>query len=94
MVQLQFSLKRMLAWITVATAALGISRWQHWPPAAIASLVLLVGGAEIDRLRGRTGPAMLRSLSDLSDYHASTAEFSVNVDLDKDVKYVPSAVGA
>lgn len=40
----------------------------------------------------RTGPAVLQSLSDLSDYHGSTGDFSVTVDLEKDVKYVPSAI--
>jgi len=40
----------------------------------------------------RTGPVLLKSLSDLSEYHASTGEYEVTVDLEKDVKYVPSAV--
>lgn len=38
----------------------------------------------------RTGPAVLQSLSDLSDYHAATAELQVIIDIEKDVKYVPS----
>lgn len=38
----------------------------------------------------RTGPAVLQSLADESDYHASTGELQVIVDIEKDVKYVPS----
>lgn len=40
----------------------------------------------------RTGPAVLKAISDLSDYHASTGEFESTVDLEKDVKYIPSAI--
>lgn len=70
--------------VVVLVLALGAA--QHF------SLLPHLGNPVTEREVDRTGPAMLRSLSDLSDYHASTAEFSVNVDLDKDVKYVPSAV--
>jgi len=42
--------------------------------------------------KDRTGPAVLKSLSDLSDYHASTAELQVLVDLEKDSKYVPDII--
>lgn len=40
----------------------------------------------------RTGPAVLQSLADLADYHASTGELSVIVDIEKDVKWVPSFI--
>ncbi|MAT68793.1 MAG: hypothetical protein CMJ58_04650 [Planctomycetaceae bacterium] len=59
MFAIRFSLKRLLAWTTVATAALGIWQWQRWPLTAVAMLVLMVGAAEYDRLRRRTGPALL-----------------------------------
>lgn len=37
----------------------------------------------------RTGPAVLKSLDDLADYHASTAEIQTTVDIEKDVSWVP-----
>lgn len=40
----------------------------------------------------RTGPAVLQALADLSDYHGATGDYSVTVDLEKDTKYVPSAI--
>jgi Protein of unknown function (DUF4230) len=38
----------------------------------------------------RTGPAVLKSIRDLSQYHAAVGEFQVVVDLEKDVSFVPS----
>jgi hypothetical protein len=35
---------------------------------------------------------VLNELRDLSDFHAAQAQFEVTVDLEKDVKYVPSAI--
>lgn len=40
---------------------------------------------EIDR----TGPAVLQSLTEISEFHAATAHYEVVVDLENDVKYVP-----
>jgi len=37
-------------------------------------------------------PPVLNELRDLSDFHAAQAQFEVTVDLEKDVKYVPSAL--
>ena len=37
-------------------------------------------------------PPILNELRDLSDFHAAQAQFEVTVDLEKDVKYVPSAI--
>jgi hypothetical protein len=37
-------------------------------------------------------PPILNELRDLSDFHAAQAQFEVTVDLEKDVKYVPSAL--
>ena len=37
----------------------------------------------------RTGPAVLKSLDDLADYHAATAELQTTVDIEKDVSWVP-----
>ncbi|MEY2400375.1 MAG: hypothetical protein QOJ08_486 [Ilumatobacteraceae bacterium] len=37
-------------------------------------------------------PPVLTELRDLSDFHAAQAQFEVTLDLEKDVKYVPSAI--
>ncbi|MER5263774.1 DUF4230 domain-containing protein [Actinosynnema sp. NPDC002837] len=49
---------------------------------------LLTGTDTIDRSQ----PALLQSLRDLSQYHASAGEFQVVLDLERDVRYVPSAL--
>ncbi|WP_033441678.1 DUF4230 domain-containing protein [Saccharothrix sp. NRRL B-16314] len=40
----------------------------------------------------RSGPALLKSLRDLSQYHASAGEFQVVLDIERDVRYVPAAL--
>jgi cytoskeletal protein RodZ len=40
----------------------------------------------------RTGPAMLQSVRDLSQYHAAEGDFQVIVDLEHDVAWVPDAI--
>lgn len=42
--------------------------------------------------RDRTGPAVLKSIRDLSRYEAASGSFQVIVDLEKDAKFLPSAV--
>lgn len=37
-------------------------------------------------------PPVLLELRDLSDFHAAQAQFEVTLDLEKDVKYIPSAI--
>lgn len=44
------------------------------------------GTKEVDR----SGPVLLESIRDLSQYHAAVGEFQVVIDLEKDVKWVPS----
>jgi hypothetical protein len=81
------SRKSSLAW-RIATAA-----------AAAAVLVLVTMGVislvpnlnpfttkEVDR----SGPVLLQSVRDLSQYHAAVGEFQVVIDLEKDVRFVPS----
>ena len=70
--------------VVALVLALGLA--QHF------SLLPKFGNPVSEKTVDRTGPAILKSLSDLSDYHASTGEFEVTVDLEKDVKYVPSIV--
>ncbi|MFI2644060.1 DUF4230 domain-containing protein [Streptomyces sp. NPDC018610] len=40
----------------------------------------------------RSGPALLRSVRDMSRYDAASGNFQVVVDLEKDAKYLPDAV--
>ena len=64
---------------------------------ALGSLVLrAVGGwpglpfgsQEVDR----SAPVLMTSLADLEEYHAATGTFQVVVDLEKDVRWVPSLI--
>jgi len=38
----------------------------------------------------RTGPAVLKALNDLHDYHAASGSYQVMIDIEKDAKYFPS----
>jgi uncharacterized protein DUF4230 len=40
----------------------------------------------------RSGPALLRSIQDMSRYEAASGNFQVVVDLEKDSKFLPSAI--
>ncbi|WP_433342715.1 DUF4230 domain-containing protein [Streptomyces sp. CA-253872] len=40
----------------------------------------------------RTGPALLKSIKDMSRYEAATGNFQVVVDLEKDTKFLPDAL--
>ncbi len=40
----------------------------------------------------RTQPALLESLTDLSEYHAASANFQVIVDTEKDARFLPSFI--
>jgi Protein of unknown function (DUF4230) len=40
----------------------------------------------------RTGPAVLKAVSDLHQYRAATGQFQVLVDLEKDARYLPSVL--
>lgn len=42
--------------------------------------------------RDRTGPAMLQSVRDLSQYHAAEGDFQVVVDVEHDVAWVPDII--
>jgi hypothetical protein len=68
------------------------------PATLLVLLVLLVvrglpswpglpfGASEVDR----SAPTLLTSLADLEEYHAATGTFQVVVDLERDVRFVPS----
>ncbi|MCE6994708.1 DUF4230 domain-containing protein [Saccharothrix sp. S26] len=57
--------------------------------AAVVVVPRFPGGTDtIDRSQ----PALLQSLRDLSQYHASAGEFQVVLDIERDVRYVPAAL--
>jgi uncharacterized protein DUF4230 len=70
---------------------------------AIAIIAIVLGAGALDltpnwlnpfgtETKDRTGPAVLKSIRDLSRYEAATGDFQVVVDLEKDAKFLPSAV--
>ncbi|MFF4649135.1 DUF4230 domain-containing protein [Streptomyces sp. NPDC001380] len=42
--------------------------------------------------KDRSGPAVLKSIQDMSRYQAATGNYQVIVDLEKDAKFLPSAI--
>ncbi|HJV09518.1 MAG TPA: DUF4230 domain-containing protein [Acidimicrobiales bacterium] len=79
------------------------SRLRTLGVAALVGVALLVGAGKLDifpsignpfgtKTIDRTPPALLQSLTDLSDYHAASANFQVIVDTEKDTKFVPSFI--
>lgn len=68
-----------------------------------AALVLLLLGSKLSLLPGfgdlfgerttdRSGPAVLKSIQDMSAYEAASGNFQVVVDLEKDAKFLPDAI--
>ncbi|MFE6040791.1 DUF4230 domain-containing protein [Streptomyces sp. NPDC056452] len=68
-----------------------------------AAVVLLLLGTRLSLLPGlgdifgeettdRSGPAVLKSIQDMSAYEAASGNFQVVVDLEKDAKFLPDAV--
>lgn len=73
------------------------------PHACAAALVLLLLGSRLSLIPGlgdlfeektndRSGPAVLKSVQDMSAYEAASGNFQVVVDLEKDAKYLPDAI--
>lgn len=68
--------------------------------AAVAAVLLVVLAGPFELLRNpfrtdevdRTGPAVLKALDDLAEYHAATGTLQVLVDVERDVRFVPSAI--
>jgi hypothetical protein len=62
----------------------------------LAALRLLVFGGLKDvfgeETHDRSGPALLKSIQDISRYDAASGNFQVVVDLEKDAKYLPDAI--
>ncbi|MFI6491590.1 DUF4230 domain-containing protein [Streptomyces sp. NPDC050564] len=84
------SIKRMPGWAKVVSAF-------------VLVLVVLFAGLRLALLPGlrdvfgtethdRSGPALLKSIRDISRYDAASGNFQVVVDLEKDAKYLPDAI--
>ncbi|NEB79453.1 DUF4230 domain-containing protein [Streptomyces sp. SID14478] len=81
--------------------ALPLTRWAKAVVAVVVVLVLVFTGLrlfhQLDDVFGtethdRSGPALLKSVRDLSRYDAASGNFQVVVDLEKDTKYLPDAL--
>ncbi|MGE9693513.1 MULTISPECIES: DUF4230 domain-containing protein [unclassified Streptomyces] len=81
----------------------GLPWWGKLLAALVALVVLFVllirfavipGLGELfgEETHDRTGPALLKSIKDMSRYEAATGNFQVVVDLEKDTKYLPDAL--
>jgi Protein of unknown function (DUF4230) len=81
----------------------GPARWRKVLIAVVAVLALLFLGTRIHLLPGfgdlfgeqshdNTGPTLLQSIQDLNRYEAAEGNFQVVVDLEKNAKYLPSAI--
>ncbi|AWW36275.1 MULTISPECIES: DUF4230 domain-containing protein [Streptomyces] len=77
--------------------------WAKVVSAVTLVLVVLFAGIRLSVLPGlddlfgtethdRSGPALLKSIQDISRYDAASGNFQVVVDLEKDTKYLPDAI--
>ncbi|MFE9450930.1 DUF4230 domain-containing protein [Streptomyces sp. NPDC006739] len=77
--------------------------WAKVVTALVLVLVVLFAGIRLAVLPGikdlfgtethdRSGPALLKSIQDMSRYDAASGNFQVVVDLEKDSKYLPDAI--
>ncbi|MFD5813569.1 DUF4230 domain-containing protein [Streptomyces sp. NPDC127038] len=77
--------------------------WAKAVSALVLVLVVLFAGLRLAVLPGlrdvfgteshdNSGPALLKSIQDMSRYEAASGNFQVVVDLEKDAKYLPDAI--
>ncbi|SME93410.1 DUF4230 domain-containing protein [Streptomyces sp. Amel2xC10] len=77
--------------------------WAKVLTAVVVVLVVMFAGIRLSLLPGlrdffgtethdRSGPALLKSIQDMSRYEAASGNFQVVVDLEKDAKYLPDAL--
>ncbi|MGY9064133.1 DUF4230 domain-containing protein [Streptomyces sp. CAS3] len=77
--------------------------WAKLVAAFVVVLAVLFAGIRLAVLPGvkdllgtethdRSGPALLKSINDMSRYDAASGNFQVVVDLEKDAKYLPAAL--
>ncbi|WP_233416029.1 DUF4230 domain-containing protein [Streptomyces sp. N35] len=77
--------------------------WIKLPAALVVALVLVLLAGQLRLLPGlddifgsetkdRSGPAVLKSLRDMSRYEGAAGSYQVVVDLEKDAKFLPDAI--
>ncbi|SEP72341.1 Protein of unknown function [Streptomyces sp. yr375] len=77
--------------------------WAKVLTAVVVVLVVMFAGIRLSLLPGlrdffgtethdRSGPALLKSIKDMSRYNAASGNFQVVVDLEKNAKYLPDAI--
>ncbi|MFF5532640.1 DUF4230 domain-containing protein [Streptomyces cinerochromogenes] len=91
----------------MTTSVRRLPGWARFMAMAVAAIVLvlalLFAGIRLAVLPGikdlfgtethdRSGPALLKSIQDMSRYDAASGNFQVVVDLDKDAKFLPDAI--
>ncbi|UFR00707.1 DUF4230 domain-containing protein [Streptomyces sp. Go40/10] len=91
----------------MTTSVRRLPGWARFTAMAVAAIVLvlalLFAGIRLAVLPGikdlfgtethdRSGPALLKSIQDMSRYDAASGNFQVVVDLDKDAKFLPDAI--
>ncbi|KUL77906.1 MULTISPECIES: DUF4230 domain-containing protein [unclassified Streptomyces] len=80
-----------------------LPRWAKAVTAVILVLGVFFAGIRLSVLPGlkdlfgtetqdRSGPALLRSIQDMSRYDAASGNFQIVVDLEKDAKFLPDAI--
>ncbi|MFD3517021.1 DUF4230 domain-containing protein [Streptomyces sp. NPDC058657] len=80
-----------------------VSLWIKIPGVLLALVAVLLIGTRLVLIPGlgdlfgsetkdRSGPAVLKSLQDMSRYEAASGNFQVVVDLEKDAKFLPDAL--
>ncbi|MFF5189284.1 DUF4230 domain-containing protein [Streptomyces sp. NPDC000345] len=80
-----------------------IPGWAKVLISVVVVLVVMFAGIRLSLLPGlrdffgtetkdRSGPALLKSIQDMSRYDAASGNFQVVVDLEKDAKYLPDAI--
>ncbi|MET7572773.1 DUF4230 domain-containing protein [Streptomyces sp. NPDC005492] len=82
--------RRMPGWAKVLTAVVVVIAVLF----AGLRLAVLPGLRDIfgTETHDRSGPALLKSIQDMSRYDAASGNFQVVVDLEKDAKYLPDAI--
>jgi Protein of unknown function (DUF4230) len=74
--------------VGVGIAAVGLYLLVGW----VGGLLPDFGNPFSERTVDRSGPALLKSLQDLEEYHAATGHFEAIVDVERDTRFVPSAI--
>ncbi|WP_181140518.1 DUF4230 domain-containing protein [Streptomyces sp. Ru62] len=87
----------------MTTSVRRLPGWAKAVAALVLVLAVLFAGIRLAVLPGikdlfgtethdRSGPALLKSIQDMSRYDAASGNFQVVVDLDKDAKFLPDAI--